>query len=165
MRSGATPLVARYARTASARACDSRVLVAAEPVLSVWPEISILIAGFATSEAATISRIVYESGLSAERPLSNVTPRRTTGVRASVNRMGQPAASTLVPAAVPGHLSLVSSTPSPSESLARWQPTLSTSVPAGVFGHLSMPSGTPSMSESRGQPALSTMAPAGVLGH
>src|SRR5260370_37471689 len=102
MRWGGTPLLARYARTASARARDSRVLVAADPVLSVWPEISILMSGFATSEAATMSRIVYESGLRAERPVSNVTPRSTTGVRASVNRIGQPEASTLVPAAVPG---------------------------------------------------------------
>src|SRR2546423_11602408 len=141
MRSGATPLVARYARTASARACDSRVLVAAEPVLSVWPEISILIAGFATSEAATISRIVYESGLSAERPVSNVTPRSTTGVRASVNRMGQPAASTFVPAAVPGHLALGSSTPSPSPALARREPPPSTPVPPGGFRGLSVPLG------------------------
>src|SRR2546423_9739748 len=112
MRSGATPLLARYACTAAARACDRRVLVAAEPVLSVWPEISILMEGFATSEAATISRIVYESGLSAERPVSNVTPRSTTGVRASVNRMGHPAASTFVPAAVPGHLCLALAPPS-----------------------------------------------------
>src|SRR5438874_383544 len=35
MRSGATPLLPRYARTASARACDRRRLVASEPVLSV----------------------------------------------------------------------------------------------------------------------------------
>src|SRR2546430_5717364 len=56
MRWGATPLLARYACTAAARACDSRVLVAADPVLSVCPEISILMSGFATSEAATISR-------------------------------------------------------------------------------------------------------------
>src|SRR6266545_1143756 len=83
MRSGETPLLARYVRTASARACDKRVLVAADPVLSVWPEISILIPGLAMSDAATMSRIVYESGFSAERPVSNVTPRSTTGVFAS----------------------------------------------------------------------------------
>src|SRR2546422_2229986 len=35
MRLGATPLLPRYARTASARACDSLRLVALEPVLSV----------------------------------------------------------------------------------------------------------------------------------
>src|SRR5437667_7725441 len=121
--------------------------------------------GLATSDAATMSSIVYESGLSAERPDSNVTPRRTTGVFASVKRMGQPAASTRVPAAVPGHLSLLSSTPSPSASDARWQPAVSTSVPAGVLGHLSMPSGTPSLSLSTGQPVVSTVAPGGVLGH
>src|SRR5213594_2822483 len=165
MRWGATPLLARYACTAAARACDSRVLVAADPVLSVCPEISILMSGFATSEAATISRIVYESGFNAERPVSNVTPRSTTGVLASVKRIGQPAASTRVPAAVPGHLSLVSSTPSPSLSDARWQPAVSTSVPAGVLGHLSRPSGTPSLSLSTGQPVASTVAPRGVLGH
>src|SRR5229473_3325637 len=121
--------------------------------------------GFATSDAATMSRIVYESGLSAERPDSNVTPRRTTGVFASEKRIGQPAASTRVPGAVPGHLSLVSSTPSPSLSFARWQPDVSTSVPGGVLGHLSIPSGTPSWSLSIGQPVVSTLAPAGVLGH
>src|SRR5437016_13050755 len=110
MRWGATPLLARYACTAAARACDSRVLVAADPVLSVCPEISILMSGFATSEAATISRIVYESGLSAERPVSNVTPRSTTGVRASVNSMEQPAESALVAGAVEGHVALVSVT-------------------------------------------------------
>src|SRR6266496_6094269 len=114
MRSGETPLLARYVRTASARDCDRRVFVADDPVLSVWPPISILISGLAISDAATMSRIVYESGFSAERPVSNVTPRSTTGVFASVNRIGHPAASTRGPAAVPGHLSLVSSMPSPS---------------------------------------------------
>src|SRR5438552_88918 len=117
--------------------------------------------GLATSDAATMSSIVYESGFSAERPISNVTPRRTTGVFASVKRIGHPAASTRVPAAVPGHLSLVSSMPSPSVSDARWQPAVSTSVPAGVLGHLSRPSGTPSLSPSTGQPVVSTVAPGG----
>src|SRR5438876_1017630 len=165
MRSGETPLLARYVRTASARACDRRVFVADDPVLSVWPEISILMSGLAMSDAATMSRIVYESGFSAERPVSNVTPRSTTGVFASVNRIGHPAASTRVPAAVPGHLSLVSSMPSPSVSDARWQPAVSTSVPAGVLGHLSRPSGTPSLSLSTGQPVVSTVGPGGGLGH
>src|SRR5256885_2725195 len=121
--------------------------------------------GFATSDAATMSRIVYESGFNADRPVSNVTPRSTTGVLASVKRIGHPAASTLVPAAVPGHLSFVSSTPSLSLSDARWQPTESTSMPAGVFGHLSRPSATPSRSLSTGHPVVSTRAPAGVFGH
>src|SRR5260221_189811 len=67
IRSGVTPLLARYARTASARACDRRRFVAEAPVLSVWPPISILIAALATSDAATMSRIVYESGFNAER--------------------------------------------------------------------------------------------------
>src|SRR2546421_324944 len=44
--------------------------------------------GFATSDAATMSRIVYESGFNADRPVSNVTPRSTTGVLASVKRIG-----------------------------------------------------------------------------
>src|SRR3989449_283647 len=129
------------------------------------PAISIRMSGFAISDCATMSSTVLDSGFSADFPVSKVTPRRITGVRSGVNRIGQPAASTLVPGAVPGHLSLVSSTPSPSESLKRWQPTLSTSVPGGVLGHLSMPSGTPSPSESRGQPFASTVAPGGVLGH
>src|SRR6266571_2957806 len=152
MRSGATPCLARYARTASARACESFRFVAEEPVLSVYPAISIRMSGFPISDCATMSSTVKDSDLRADLPTSNVTPRRITGVRSGVNRIGQPAASTLVPVAVPGHLSLVSSTPSPSESLKRWQPTLSTSSPGGVLGHLSMPSGTPSLSESRGQP-------------
>src|SRR5438309_3608701 len=88
-----------------------------------------------------------------------------TGVRSGVNRMGQPLASTRVPAAVLGHLSFESSTPSPSLSLLTWQPEVSTSVPGGVLGHLSRPSGTPSLSVSTGQPVASTTAPAGVLGH
>src|SRR5881392_1677628 len=121
--------------------------------------------GLALSDWATISRTVNDSGLSADLPVSKITPRRMTGVRSGVNRIGHPDASTRVPGGVLGHLSLVSSTPSPSESLKRWQPTLSTSAPGGVLGHLSMPSGTPSTSESSGQPALSTIAPAGVLGH
>src|SRR5436309_11194161 len=165
MRSGATPLLARYARTASARDCERRVLVVGAPVASVWPAISILMPGLAINEAATISRIVYESGCSAERPVSNVTPRRTTGVFASVKRIGHPAASTRMAAAVPGHLSFVSSMPSPSPSEARWQPAVSTSTPTGVLGHLSMPLGTPSLSLSTGQPVVSTVAPRGVLGH
>src|SRR5436309_1252630 len=119
--------------------------------------------GLATSDAATISRMVYESGFRVERPVSNVTPRRTTGVLASVKRIGQPAASTRVPAAVPGHLSLVSSTPSPSLSDARWQPAVSTSVPAGVLGHVSRPSGTPSLSLSTGPPVVCAVATRGVL--
>src|SRR6266571_5193806 len=159
MRSGATPCLARYARTASARACESFRFVAEEPVLFVYPAISIRMSGFPISDCATMSSTVKDSDLRADLPTSNVTPRRITGVRSGVNRIGQPAASTLVPAAVPGHLSLVSSTPSPSESLKRWQPTLSTSSPGGVLGHLSMPSGTPSLSESRGQPAEATVEP------
>src|SRR6266581_592033 len=164
MRSGVTPCLARYARTASARACESRRLVAAEPVPSVYPAISMRMAGFATSDCATMSSTVKDSSWRTALPVSNVTPRRITGVRSGVNRITQPKASTREPGGVPGHLSLVSSTPSPSESLKRWQPTLSTSSPGGVLGHLSMPSGTPSLSESRGQPAESTVAPAGVLG-
>src|SRR2546430_2132696 len=120
--------------------------------------------GFAWSDCATMSSTVNDSGLSADLPVSKITPRRMTGVRSGVNRIGHPDASTRVPCGVLGHLSLVSSTPSPSESLKRWHPTLSTSTPAGVLGHLSMPSGTPSVSESSGQPALSTMAPARAHG-
>src|SRR3989449_487404 len=112
-----------------------------------------------------MSRTVNDSGLSADLPVSKITPRRMTGVRSGVNRIGQPAASTRVPVGVPGQRSFVSSTPSPSESLKRWQPTSSTSAPGGVLGHLSSPSGTPSLSASTGQPTVSTSAPAGVLGH
>src|SRR2546422_976812 len=111
-----------------------------------------------------MSSTVWDSSFSAERPVSKVTPRRITGVRSGVKRIGQPAASTRVPGAVPGHLSFVSSTPSPSESVTLVHPTASTSVPGGVLGHLSRPSGTPSLSLSSGQPAASTTAPAGVLG-
>src|SRR5881398_1330965 len=121
--------------------------------------------GLALSDWATISRTVNDSGLSADLPVSKITPRRMTGVRSGVNRIGQPAASTRVPVGVPGQRSFVSSTPSPSESLKRWHPTSSTSAPGGVLGHLSSPSGTPSLSTSSGQPAWSTTAPAGVPGH
>src|SRR5947207_2921913 len=110
-------------------------------------------AEFATSDCATMLSTVKDSSCSTARPVSNVTPRRITGVRSGVNRITQPFASTRLPGGVPGHLSLVSSTPSPSESLKRWQPVLSTSVPGGVPGHLSIPSGTPSLSESSGHPA------------
>src|SRR6266516_2562676 len=119
-------------------------------------------AAFATSDWATMLSTVKDSSWSTALPVSNVTPRRITGVRSGVNRITQPKASTREPGGVPGHLSLLSSTPSPSESLKRWHPVLSTSVPGGVFGHLSMPSGTPSLSESRGQPAGSTVAPVGI---
>src|SRR5438067_1912822 len=112
-----------------------------------------------------MSRTVKDSGLRADFPVSNITPRRMTGVRSGVNRIGQPAASTRVPGAVPGQRSFASSTPSLSESRKRWHPTSSTSAPGGVLGHLSSPSGTPSLSESSGQPAGSTTAPAGVPGH
>src|SRR6267142_2788278 len=112
-----------------------------------------------------MSRTVNDSGLSADLPVSNITPRRITGVRSGVNRIGQPAASTRVPAVVPGQRSFASSTPSPSESLKRWHPTSSTSAPGGVLGHLSRPSGTPSLSASAGQPLELTRAPTGVPGH
>src|SRR2546430_9612888 len=72
-----------------------------------------------------MSRTVKDSGLRADFPVSNITPRRMTGVRSGVNRIGQPAASTRVPGAVPGQRSFASSTPSPSESLKRWHPTRS----------------------------------------
>src|SRR5574341_539600 len=123
--------------------------------------------GLASSEAATASSTPNDSGLSAERPVSKFTPRRIrgAGVRSSVNRIGQPTASTRVPAAVPGHLSFWSSTPSASVSFERWHPTASTSTPAGVLGQRSNPSKTPSLSPSVGQPVASTMALAGVLGH
>src|SRR5947199_8464476 len=123
------------------------------------------ISGLAFSDWATISRTVKDSGLRADLPVSKITPRRMTGVRSGVNRIGQPAASTRVPAGVPGQRSFVPSTPSPSESLKRWQPTSSPSAPGGVLRHLSSPAGTPSLSASSGQPTASTTAPAGVLGH
>ena len=49
-RSAATPFEIRYWRTDSARAADSRLLTAAEPVLSVWPPTWTLISSFATSD-------------------------------------------------------------------------------------------------------------------
>src|SRR5256886_10369373 len=150
MRVGVTPLLTRYARTTSARAWESRRFVAAEPVPSVYPAISIRIAGFATNDCATMLSTVKDSSCSTARPGSNVTPRRMTGVRSGVNRITQPFASTRLPGGVPGHLSRSSGTPSPSESLKRGHPVLSTSVPGGVLGHLSIPSGTPSLSESSG---------------
>ena len=94
----------------------------------------------AFSDPATSSSTTYDSGLSADRPVSKVTPLSTSGARAVVKRMTHPCASTLVPAGVSGHLSLLSSTPSPSESRESWHPDVSTSVPAGVLGHLSSPS-------------------------
>src|SRR2546428_692014 len=77
-----------------------------------------------------MSSTVWDSSFSAERPVSKVTPRRITGVRSGVKRIGQPEASTRVPGAVPGHLSFVSSTPSPSESATLVHPTASTEVDA-----------------------------------
>jgi hypothetical protein len=53
IRIGLTPLRARYARTAAARAIESRRFIGRLPVESVYPAISIRISGFATSEAAT----------------------------------------------------------------------------------------------------------------
>src|SRR2546422_1001779 len=110
-----------------------------------------------------MSRTVNDSGLSADLPVSNITPRRITGVRSGVNRIGQPAASTLAPAGVLGHWSRPSSTPSPSASTG--QPFELTRAPAGVPGHWSSPSYTPSRSESDGQPRASVVAPTGVSGH
>src|SRR5438105_1406550 len=112
-----------------------------------------------------MSSTVNDSGLRIDLPVSKTTPRKITGVRSGVNRIGQPLASTRMPDGVPGHLSLESSTPSPSESLKRWHPTLSTSTPRGVLGHLSMPAGTPAAFASEAQPLASTCAPAGVFGH
>src|SRR5690242_2293290 len=139
--------------------------------------------GLASSDAATSLRIVYDTGRSAERPVSNCTPARISGaglgggapgarcadtLSAGANSSKQPLASTLVPGGVPGHLSTLSGTPSPSASPtvgASGHPVASTLVPGGVVGHLSRPSGTPSTSPSSGQPLASTVAPAGVAGH
>src|SRR5881396_1626917 len=61
MRVGVTPLLTRYARTTSARAWERRRFVAAEPVPSVYPAISIRIeiAGYTdgTGSAATNLRL------------------------------------------------------------------------------------------------------------
>src|SRR5437870_5061631 len=110
-----------------------------------------------------MSSTVNDSGLRIDLPVSKTTPRKITGVRSGVNRIGHPLASTRMPGGVPGHLSLESSTPSPSESLKRWHPTLSTPTPCGVLGPLSMPSGTPAAPESKGQTLASAYAPAGGL--
>src|SRR5207245_11349290 len=81
-----------------------------------------------------MSSTVWDSSFSAERPVSKVTPRRITGVRSGVKRIGQPEASTRVQGAVQGHLSFVSSTPSPSESATLVYPTAYTLVPGEVTG-------------------------------
>src|SRR5437016_11497016 len=77
--------------------------------------------GLALSDWATISRTVNDSGLSADLPVSKITPRRMTGVRSGVNRIGQPAASTRVPVGVPGQRSFVSSTPRSEEHTSELQ--------------------------------------------
>src|SRR2546427_12122373 len=72
------------------------------------------------------------------------------------NRMMQPCASTLAPAGVWGHLSMLSGTPSPATSPG-WasattfdagDPLGTTLVPGGVLGHLARAAGTPSASGS-----------------
>src|SRR6187401_149035 len=98
------------------------------------------------------------SGLRSALPLSNTTPG---SLISSLNE--QPAASTRSPFGVPGHLSTLSTTPSP--SLSNSHPFSSTLAPAGVFGHWSRLSPTPSPSLSTSQPLASTLVPAGVPGH
>ena len=60
-------------------------------------------------------------------------PVSSSSVSFSITSIGQPFASTRSPAAVSGHLSRPSHTPSPSESLG--QPLASTVHPLGVLGH------------------------------
>src|SRR5205807_6789295 len=52
IRPGATPLLPRYARTASARACDSLRLVASDPAWSVEPAVSLRLSGLAFRDCA-----------------------------------------------------------------------------------------------------------------
>src|SRR5712691_6487679 len=114
-------------------------------------------AGYTASDAATWSSTAYDSGLSADLPVSKFTPRRISVGRAAGapgvaglgwNRMMQPLASTFEPGGVFGHLSALSGTPSRSVSRttslvtgaagapgATGQPEVSTVVPSGVFGH------------------------------
>src|SRR3989475_12878635 len=122
------------------------------------------LAGFAPRDWAAMLSTVKDSSWRPALPVSNVTPRRITGVRSGVNRITQPKASTREPGGVPGHLSLVSSTPSPSESLKRWHPVLSTYVPSGVFGHLWMPFGMTHLSLSWRPTAWTQVGPYGELG-
>src|SRR5512139_1557070 len=102
------PLLSRYFSTASARRCESRVLVFAEPVLSVWPP--------------TSSSTACDALVSLALPVAKLTPLRTS--EPDSPRMRQPFASTLLPGLVLGHLSLQSATPS--WRLSRWhaQPAL-----------------------------------------
>src|SRR5207245_2560491 len=109
IRSGDTPLRARYARTEAARACASRTVSGAHAALSVEP-------------AGVLGHLSRSSG----------TPSPSES-RISCRGSGQPAVSTGVPAGVLGHLSRPSGTPSKSESIG--QPFASTSAPAGVLGH------------------------------
>src|SRR5438093_12652316 len=73
-----------------------------------------------------------------------------SGTPSESESAGQPLASTVAPAGVPGHLSSPSYTPSLSESVG--QPRASTVAPSGVLGQASFLSGTPSLSESCGGP-------------
>src|SRR3989441_12600199 len=146
MRVGVTPLRARYARTARAGACDSRVFTVADPVLSVYPAISMRISGLSISDCATTSSTAYDSGRSAELPVWKVTPFNTTvgrrggapgaaGTRSSGKSSGQPYLSTAVCGGVLGQRSRLSGTPSPSLSRVTGQPVASTGVAGGVLGH------------------------------
>src|SRR2546425_381201 len=177
MRVGLTPFAARYARTALARASERRRFSTAEPVLSVYPAISIRTSGFATNASATWASTMYESGVSADLPVSKFTPRSTSVGRGfgpgpsgvGANSTMHPCASTLEPGGVLGHLSRSSGTPSPSASpgaaaltTSFWtgHPGASTTAPGGVLGPLSRSSGTPSPPASFGVGEPVAFAPA-----
>src|ERR1043165_6867960 len=160
------PLATKYALTESARACDSAWLSANLPPAlsgwsSVWPWISSLRSPNSWSTATALSSVDDDVFCSAASPVLKLMPWITPVNCLSFCGIssGQPSSSWypfLVSGSV-GHLSLASSTPSPSLSgsgqpSSSWKPSLS----SGSFGHLSAASGMPSPSLSgSGQPSSS----------
>src|SRR2546425_5826229 len=141
MRVGLTPFAAKYARTALARASERRRFSTAEPVLSVYPAISIRTSGFATNASATRASTRYESGVSADLPVSKFTPRSTSvgrgrapgpvaRVDSGANSTRQPFASTGLPGGGGRHLGGAGGGVT-TTGMGSAQPRESTGVPGG----------------------------------
>src|SRR5689334_6610085 len=159
MRPPSTPLDVRYVLTDSARRCDSFLLKASSPWLSVWPWISTTIFGLSRSAAATSLSSGNETGLIVALLVSKYTVCLSSiFVSVTTTRLyffGQPSGGT---PGSSGHLSSASRMPSLSLS-GSGQPSSSSkpSLSSASFGHLSTLSASPSWSLSgSGQPSSSS---------
>src|SRR5690606_5733206 len=120
MLEAATPALTKYCFTALARSLDKLMLYSSVPSAEAYPS-KVTVPFESRNSLANLSKVAYDSvfntELSNSKPIGAKYAFEVNSCLGSGNLIGQPEPSTTVPAGVLGHLSNLSETPSPSESL------------------------------------------------